>query len=178
MKKCCPEDLPLISVIIVNWNGAKFLAKCLAALKAQTFKSFEIIIIDNGSNDRSVDNLETTWPEVRVERLKKNKGFAAANNLGARLAKGTWLALINYDAFPTPGWLQALSDASIKFSEFSFFASYLVMAERNNYTDGMGDIYNVCGMAWRRGHGKPMDIFKQKEIEVFGPCAAAEFYPR
>jgi len=57
MKKCCPEDLPLISVIIVNWNGAKFLAKCLAALKAQTFKSFEIIIIDNGSNDRSVDNL-------------------------------------------------------------------------------------------------------------------------
>jgi len=172
------DEFSLVSVIIVNWNGAQFLNNCLSSLKAQTYKKFEIIVIDNGSNDGSVDNLEINWPDIRIERLKKNRGFAAANNLGTRIGKGSWIALLNNDAFPSPEWLQNLINASKKYPEFSFFASRLVMANKTNYIDGMGDIYHVSGIAWRRGHGKLDESHSQTAFEVFGPCAAAAFYPR
>jgi GT2 family glycosyltransferase len=63
-------------------------------LAAQTLKDFEVVLIDNGSTDGSLDGIESHWPglPLRVERLGENRGFAVANNLGARLAYGQWLA--------------------------------------------------------------------------------------
>lgn len=74
----------------------------------QTLLNFKILVIDNGSTDKSVDGLEQCWPDIKVARLDQNVGFAAANNLGARLAHGQWLALLNSDAFPDPEWLEKL----------------------------------------------------------------------
>ncbi len=169
---------PLVSVIIVNWNGRKVLNRCLTAIAAQDFKDFEVIVIDNGSTDGSVDGLEVDWPDTRVIPLKENRGFAAANNLGAELAQGTWIALLNNDAFPSPGWLDALVSAAAKNPEFTFFASCLTMARQGEYLDGMGDVYHGSGMAWRRGHGQLQRDQHTEPSEVFGPCAAAALYPR
>jgi GT2 family glycosyltransferase len=168
---------PQVSVIIVNWNGRKFLNRCLIALAAQNYRDFEIIIIDNGSTDGSTDGLEVLWPGIQVKRLNENRGFAAANNLGAQLAKGQWIALLNNDAFPSPEWLDALVSAAEKYPAFTFFASCLTMARQGEYLDGMGDVYHESGMAWRRGHGQLRDQETQPS-EVFGPCAAAALYRR
>ena len=123
-------EIPRVSVIIVNWNGAGILPQCLASLARQTYTDFEIIVVDNGSIDGSVDQLEKRWPEIRVKRLKENLGFAKANNLGGHLARGLWLALLNSDAFPEPGWLKELVQASEKYPDFSFFASHLIKADQ------------------------------------------------
>ncbi|MGA3086476.1 MAG: glycosyltransferase family 2 protein [Thermodesulfobacteriota bacterium] len=178
MKRIESAKTPQVSVIIVNWNGRKVLNRCLTALAAQNYKDFEVIVIDNGSSDGSVDGLEDCWPGTRVMRLKENRGFAAANNLGAGLAQGTWVALLNNDAFPSPGWLDSLVSAAVKNPEFTFFASCLTMARRSEYLDGMGDVYHGSGTAWRQGHGERRRNQETEPSEVFGPCAAAALYPR
>jgi GT2 family glycosyltransferase len=114
-----------ISVIIINWNSKEYLSRCLSCLSAQTVRDYEVILIDNGSTDGSLDGVENRWPglDLRIEELDENRGFAAANNFGVRLARGQWLALLNSDAFPDPDWLEKLLQAAELHPEFSFFAS-------------------------------------------------------
>ena len=109
----------------MTWNSAEYLSRCFEALRCQTFTDFEVIVIDNGSIDGSVSNLKENWPmlSLRVERLPSNLGFAAANNLGASLARGRWLALLNTDAFPEPDWLENLLEATRNYPDFSCFSS-------------------------------------------------------
>lgn len=133
--------MPQVSVIIVCWNSAATLTRCLGCLAAQTLKDFEVVLVDNGSTDGGVNNLEGKWPmlNLRVERLEENRGFAAANNLGAHLAQGHWLALLNSDAFPDPDWLEKLLQAAERYPEFSFFASRQLQANAPHLLDGAGD---------------------------------------
>ncbi len=169
----------MLSVIIANWNGADMLPRCLASLAAQTFHDFEVIVVDNGSTDDSAADLSARFPtlNLRVERLASNRGFAAANNIAAQLARGEWLALLNQDAFPQPDWLARLIEATQRHPGPTFFASRLVQANDTARLDGAGDVYHVSGLAWRRHHGDTVNIALQEE-EVFSACAAAALYPR
>jgi GT2 family glycosyltransferase len=169
---------PLVSIVVVNWNGADVLPRCLETLTAQVYENYEIIVVDNGSNDHSVDDLDSLWPDIKVIRLEKNKGFAVANNIGARLARGTWLALVNNDAFPEPDWLAVLIEAARKHPDFSFFGSRLVQFDDSRLLDGTGDVFHVSGLAWRRHYNHHVKSVDHKVEEVFGPCAAAALYSR
>ena len=171
---------PLVSVIIVSWNSAEHLPRCLECLTQQTFPDFEVIIIDNGSLDGGTDDLEQNYPQLalQVERLASNLGFARANNRGARMARGTWLALLNADAFPAPDWLQKVLEAADRCPEFSFFTSRQVQANRPEMLDGAGDEYHISGLAWRRFYNHPSQNYGLKEEEVFGACGAAAVYAR
>ena len=90
-----------VSILILTWNSAAYLPRCLASLSQQTYKDFEVIVVDNGSTDGSLDGVESRWPELTlcIEKLDENKGFATANNLRAHLAQSKWLALLIVDHF-------------------------------------------------------------------------------
>jgi GT2 family glycosyltransferase len=169
----------LISVIIVNWNGEKFLERCLVALMAQTVKPYEIILVDNASTDGSMDIIRR-FPTVRLLLQDQNAGFARGNNLAIEAASETseWIALINPDAFAEPGWLEALLTAAERHPVFDMFGSKLVNADDPMLLDGMGDAYHVSGRVWRLGHGTPAQTSVKDVCEVFSPCAAAAFYRR
>ena len=169
-----------ISVVLVTWNSAATLARCLDCLAAQTRKDFEVVLVDNGSTDGCLDEVESRWPglTLRVECLELNRGFAVANNIGARLARGKWLALLNSDAFPEPNWLEQLLQAAENNLEFTFFASRQIQANANSLLDGAGDAFHVSGLAWRQYFGFPVDQYGLKSVEVFSPCAAAALYSR
>ena len=171
---------PCISVILVTWNSAAYLTRCLDCLAAQTLEDFEVVLVDNGSTDGSLDGLESRWPglTLRMERLDENRGFAAANNIGARMARGHWLALLNTDAFPDPDWLEKLFRAAERYPEFSFFASRQFQANAPHLLDGTGDALHISGLAWRRYAGFPAAQFGLEPEEVFSPCAAAALYSR
>jgi GT2 family glycosyltransferase len=169
---------PTISIILVTWNSKDYLPKCLSALSKQTFRDFEVIVVDNGSTDGLLNGFEKQIPDfpVRIERLTSNLGFATANNLGARLARGQWLALLNADAFPEPEWLACLLEAAKRYPNASF-ASRQLQANTPGYLDGEGDAYHISGLGWRRNYGHPVQ--EKSEIEeIFSPCAAAALYPR
>jgi GT2 family glycosyltransferase len=134
--------------------------------------------VDNASTDNSLGVVENRWPEVRVIRMEKNVGFAAANNAAAHVAKGRWLALLNPDAFPAPDWFQALLTACETHPSRYFFASCQIQADNPNLLDGTGDQYSTGGIAWRRHHGRLVDEVPQLMDEVFSACGASAFYPR
>jgi len=171
---------PRVSVIIASWNNGVYLHRCLESLSVQTVMDFEVIVVDNDSNDDSVLDLERKWMnlELRLKRLDENRGYAAANNIGAHLARGRWLALLNADAFPEPDWLENLLRAAEENTEFSFFSSRQILADHRSLLDGAGDVYHVSGLAWRRYYNQPAERHGLQPEEVFSACGAAALYSR
>ena len=99
---------PLVSIIIVNFNGAKFLHSCLEAVWQCDHLDFEVIVVDNGSTDSSCDllrHLEEQHSNLKAIFLPENLGPSAARNQGARVAKGMYFAFLDNDTRPQPGWL-------------------------------------------------------------------------
>jgi GT2 family glycosyltransferase len=167
------------AALVVNWNAGRLLDRCLAALFAQTVPLTAVVVVDNGSDDGSADGLEHRFPGVRVLRPGRNLGFAAANNLAAAaVPEAEWIALVNPDAFPEPGWLAAIARAAAAHPAYSFFASRLVSARDPRRLDGTGDVYSASGLAWRRDHGRPVAEAPAAASEVFSACAAAALYRR
>src|SRR5881296_3083907 len=90
------EVRPEVSVVVVNLNRRELLARCLDSLRAQTFSEFEVVVVDNGSTDGSVEFLSSlNEPRPRVVSLPSNKGFAGGCNAGIRVAKGLYVATLN-----------------------------------------------------------------------------------
>jgi GT2 family glycosyltransferase len=100
---------PSASIVIVNYNGYDLLVACLPPVLRETEQSgAEVIVVDNGSSDGSVELIEREFPVVRVVETDRNLGFAAGCNVGVRAAASDTVVLLNNDAIPEPGWLQHL----------------------------------------------------------------------
>jgi len=116
------QRAPFVSIVIVSWNSGRYLPRCLEDLTNQTMSDFEVIIVDNGSTDGAVEELECRYPtlDLRVERLGQNKGFSVANNIGAvvHVVHG-WHCLTR--CLPYPDWLEASIKCNRKISARYFF---------------------------------------------------------
>ncbi len=99
-----------ISVLVLAWNGEKYLDACLRALLDQDVDGFQVIVIDNGSSDASVSIAERFAPRVGILRNDRNLGFAGGNNVGIRSADGDVVVLLNQDTAVQAGWLRALGE--------------------------------------------------------------------
>lgn len=106
----------------------------------------------------------------------QNLGFSAANNLAAKKARAPWLALLNPDAFARPDWLENGLETTQLSPRITMVGSAQYMALEPEVFDGLGDFYNVCGLAWRGGFGHPVTDIQTRE--AFGPCGAGAFYHR
>jgi GT2 family glycosyltransferase len=171
---------PFISVVLVSWNSEKYLVRCLDSLANQTFQDFEIIIVDNGSTDDTLNRLKTYKQGLHftIKKLDANYGFAVANNIGIRLAQGKWVALLNVDAFPEPDWLEQLLRAAKEYPSYNFFSSRQIQAGAPHLLDGVGDSYHTSGLAWRNHYNQPVNQYGLYRQEVFSACAAASLYLR
>src|ERR1035438_1694333 len=96
---------PKVSVVIVNRDGVDFLWNCLFAVKTQTYPIHEIILVDNASQDASVNFVKTNYPQVKILECQENFGRAMGTNLGAKTATGDLVALVDIQAVVKPDWL-------------------------------------------------------------------------
>jgi len=169
---------PRVSVVIPNHNGTRWLPGCLDALAAQTFRDREVLLVDNGSTDGSVDLLRERYPDVRLVALERNTGFAPAVNLGIRAARGEYVALLNTDTVVRPDWLAALVRALDQSpAETGAVASKMLSLDDPGRIDDAGDALSWTGAAEKLGHGEPAHRFTQRG-EVFSVCAGAALYRR
>ncbi len=182
---CRPERLradmsvvPNVSVVIPNWNGECLLPACLTSLRSQSFEDFEVILVDNGSTDRSVEVAQAQIPDLRVIQFPENRGFSRAVNEGIRAARGQHIALLNSDVELDPEWLQALTKTLDSHPEIMACASKMVNARDRRFLDGVG-IGCLAG-----GIGYPIGSHERDEgqyaypFEVLGPSAGAALYRR
>lgn len=100
----------LFSIVIINWNCGEDLPTCLRALERQTDRDFEIIVVDNGSTDGSVDVVKREHPKVKLIETGENLGFAEGCNVGIEAASGEWIATLNPDTEPDPRWMAELRE--------------------------------------------------------------------
>jgi N-acetylglucosaminyl-diphospho-decaprenol L-rhamnosyltransferase len=171
------DSAPQITVIVVNYNGGSFLRGCIASLAAQTYRSFETILVDNASSDGSIDTLVEKPDQLTILRENKNYGFAGGNNLAARRARGRWIALLNPDAEAAPDWLESMMQAVQERPSHRMVASLQIAMANDSVLDGAGDCYLAFGYAWRGGFGRSAEETPGPG-ECFAPCGAAALYPR
>jgi GT2 family glycosyltransferase len=166
-----------VSVIVVNWNGRHHLARCLPSLQAQTYRDFEMVVVDNGSTDDSVTWLAREYPKARILRNPSNLGFAAANNQAFRATESPYLVTLNNDTEAATDWLAELVAAVESDAIVGMVASQMLLAHAPSTIDSAGIQVDWTGTAWQRRHGEPADKASGFE-EVFGPCAGAALYRR
>lgn len=163
---------PQLSVVVLNFNGQRWLDGCLGALAAQRDAApFEIILVDNASVDDSLKLVRERHPGVRVVSLPHNLGFAAGNNRGAAVARGAHLVFLNNDTVVDPSWLGALHAALEMRPEFGLATSRIVFMDRPDRVDSAGDGYLLAGGAYKHAHGEPVSHVLESR-EVFGACGA------
>lgn len=164
-----------VSIVIVNYNGERFLAACLNSLRAQTRRFQEIVLVDNASSDSSLALVGAQFPEVKIIPLTENVGYAEGCNRGIRASSGELVAILNNDIVLDPCWLENLLARDRE--PWSFWASRVVFASDPRLVDSAGDGMAVVGSAFKFGHGEAASEYLD-EREVFGPCAAAALYRR
>ena len=174
------SDLPLVSVIIPNYNGKRFLDTCLTALRQQTYPAdrLEVILVDDASTDDSVAYVEAHFPEVRVLCLDHNSGLAAACNRGAALARGEIIALLNNDTEVEPDWVAALVTALQEHPWAGAAASKILLFDRRNVLHTAGDMMGVDGIPRNRGVWEEDRGQYDDQRVVFGGCGGAVAYRR
>ena len=164
-----------ISVVIPNYNGDKYLRECLGALNVQTFKDFELIVVDNGSEDESVKTVRECCPEARLIRLDRNYGFSRAVNDGIRASEAPYVILLNNDTRADKDYIKELY-AAISADERIFSVNpKMLQMYKPQLVDSAGDMYCCLGWAFARGKDKPGVDFDRR-AEIFSSCAGAAIY--
>jgi GT2 family glycosyltransferase len=168
------STLPVVSVIIVNWNGLKFLETCLRSLQLLDYprEKLEIIVVDNNSSDGSVKYIQDNFPAVKLSLLDDNYGFCAPNNDGAQLATGEYLVFLNNDTEVSSGWLRALVEPALADKDVVSCASKMLYFDRRDTINTAGGKITIVGGGFYRGYGaKDGPFYDQPGYTGFG-CAA------
>lgn len=169
---------PLVSVVIVNYNGLKFLQGCLASLLNTRYENFEIVFVDNGSSDGSVrvakEMLRNHSGHAIIEN-KANLSFAVGSNIGAKHSHGDYIVFLNNDTEVEPKWLDALIDTMEKDSTVGICQSKLLLLTSRKNFDSAGDVIDRYGVTLRRGGDlREPDVGQYEKVEqVFSARGAA-----
>jgi hypothetical protein len=167
-----------VSVVIPNWNGRRWLPGCLASLAAQSLAPLEVIVVDNGSDDGSVEYLGAEHPTVRLLAQGRNTGFAFAVNRGIEAAAAPMVALLNTDVELEPDWLARLSAALASDPGVAAVACKMLTLDDRRVIYDAGDVLRRDGACVQRGRLQRDDGRYDEAEEVFGACAGAALYRR
>lgn len=173
----------LVSIVLVTWNSAPYLRRCLEGIRQQTHVPVELIVVDNGSSDSSLESVASD--ATRVVRNPANRGFSIAVNQALALATGTWVLLLNPDCYLQPDYVARLVRALEQGgTDYGSATGLLIRAigneiEPTSEIDSMGIRMTRSGRHLDLGQGTPFDVatLPQREpFEVFGVSGAAAMF--
>jgi GT2 family glycosyltransferase len=165
------ESLPKYSIIVVNYNGGPLVLACLESV-FQHSRDFELILVDNNSSDQSALLATRRFPQIILLRNRQNLGFAKANNLGIRRARGDWIVLLNPDTAVTHSWLDNLV-RSAGISAGVGIATPKLLRLDGRTIDSTGHVFDFrTGYSSDRGSGEIDNGQYDSEEEVPSCCFA------
>jgi len=165
---------PLISVIIVNHNGKEWLKACLGSVFSQDYPSFEVILIDNASDDESVSFTQAHFPKVKIISEKTNHGFAQGNNIGFAHAKGEYIFLLNNDTVVEKNCLTKLKQAFVEIPKLGIVQPKIILLDEPELLDQVGSYWTNTTYLYHFGFRKPhhLAIYNHSR-QVFSSMGAA-----
>ena len=166
---------PLVSVIIVSWNGTKHIYRCLEHIYNQTYSNIEIIIVDNHSTDGSIENIIRLYPNIIYILNDTNKGYAAGANQGLNLSKGEFVIPLNQDVCLEENFISLCVNRIVLDSSIGVIGGRVFAWVENELTDflrkGEGE-----HTSWRkRFQGKGGVFIDNNEAFVFQPSGSSSF---
>lgn len=168
-----------VSIIIVNWNGLEHLETCLESLEKQTFREFEVILVDNGSSDGSVEFVRGRFPWVKLVELRENTGFATGNNIGLTHAAGEYIVTLNNDTKADPAWLAAIVAVADANPEVGMVGSRICSFDDPDVIDSLGHAVCPDGMSRGRFRLRRWSGIRMAEVEeILFPSACVALYRR
>lgn len=170
---------PGVSIIIVNWNGLAHLPDCLDSLAAQTFRDFEVVLVDNGSTDKSVSFVEKHYSWVNVIVLPENTGFASGNNCGLEHSVGDYIVTLNNDTRAEADWLETLVRVADAHPLAGMVGSRICSFSDPDIIDSVG--MGICADGMSRGFYRNQrwsDLDMAEVEEILFPSACAALYKR
>lgn len=170
---------PVVSIIVVNWNGREHLADCLDSLAEQTYRDFEVILVDNGSHDDSVPFVQDRYSWVKVVSLPSNIGFASGNNRGLEHASGAYIVTLNNDTRACPDWLERLVRAAEAHPRAGMVGCRICSFKDPELIDSVGMGFCRDGMSRGMNRNRRWSELRMSEIEeILLPSACAALYRR
>lgn len=169
---------PLVSVVIVNWNGERIIKKSIASILEQKYKNIEVIVVDNNSSDRSRRAIRSFKSKVHLVESNENLGFAGGNNLGVSYARGKYVLLFNSDAIATENALTVLVEVLEKKQSIGVVQPKLIYSGNPRYPDGVinsvGCYFTNTGYLYYLGYGKNASVPLYNEdrsvFSAYGAC--------
>jgi GT2 family glycosyltransferase len=163
-----------VTILILNYNGKKWLKTCLPTVKKVKYKNVEVIVVNNGSSDDSAEFLKKNHPWVKVIEIKKNRGYAGANNLGAEKATGKYILFLNNDTKVTPDFLDPLVEKMEKNKEVGAVQPQIRHMIHKDVIDSIGSFFTLTGFLYHYGYFQKHSERKyKKELAVYsvkGAC--------
>jgi hypothetical protein len=166
-----------LSVVVPNWNGKETIARCLDSLRAQSL-ACQIIVVENGSVDGSLEFISKNYPDIGLIVHKKNLGFAAGVNAGIRRSIDNdcdFVALFNNDAVADKDWLRNLEKAMEQDNKIGIVTCKF-MDIKAKYLDSTGDTYTTWGLPYPRGRGEPVSDKYDNQTAIFAASGGASLY--
>ncbi|MBM3790836.1 MAG: glycosyltransferase family 2 protein, partial [Acidobacteria bacterium] len=172
------REVPLVSIVVPNWNGRDYIEECLQSVQGQTYPRIELIVVDNGSTDGSRELLRqevSAMPGMKLVELPVNRGFAGGVNAGIRAASGEFVALLNNDAVAAPEWLARLV-AHMRSPSVGMAASKILFYDRRTVIDKAGHLFYPDGLNRGRGAGEADAGQYDEAGEILFPDGCAALY--
>lgn len=173
---------PTVAVVILNWNGKKFLERFLPSVLASTYSSWKLVVIDNASTDESVAFLEKEYPQVQLVLNSNNEGFAGGYNKGLKAVQADYYVLLNSDVEVEPGWLEPM--VALLENDATIAACQPSMQQYDNhqiyeYAGAAGGWLDCLGYPFAMGrifeHCEPREGQFEKSTPIFWASGAALF---
>ncbi len=168
----------LVSIIIVNWNGKKYLKNCLSSLKNQDYKNIEIIFVDNNSHDGSIEYVRDNFPDIKIVRNKENLGYAEGNNIGYKHAKGDYVLFLNNDTKVTKNFLIELIKVLESDNQIGGAQSKILLMDRPRILDSVGAFLTKTGFLYYYGVFKKNSSVYDKQIYLYTAKGASMIFKK
>lgn len=171
--------MALVSIIVLNWNGKKFLKNCLDSLQKVIYSRLEIIVIDNNSTDGSREFVETNYKKVTLIENKENYGFAKGNNIGFKASTGDYVLILNNDTVVTPNFLDPLIKDFESNPTIACLQPQIRLSDNKQLLDGVGAFLTFTGFLYHFGYLKDrMQLKCNKKMKIFSAKGACMFLRR
>ena len=170
------HEQPLVSIIVLNFNAKNFLIKCINSIFQSNYQNFEVILVDNASEDNTYKICKKNHPEINLIVNQENLGYCGGNNIGIQRAKGKFVIILNPDTLVEPNWIHEFLKSYEKFGDAIYQPKFISMDDDKMLLSS-GQMINLFGFGFSRGKGTNLENSKNEQEKIGYASGTCMFLP-